>query len=210
MAITRVIATFPFFTGVPEDAATNTFYFASVAEPIIADTLTISGRLDTFYQTFDQYLSPVLSTNTANYKFYKMSDPLPRVPFNTVVASPLVLGAGGTAEEVSICLSYAAAGASGASAARRRGRIFIGPLANAAVTLGLSSAFSTPLTAARTALASAAAVLADQSEAFQWAIYSPTDLIARQIVNGWVDNSFDTQRRRGRRATARSTWFGQP
>jgi hypothetical protein len=210
MAITRVIATIPYFTAIPEDAATNTFYFASVAEPTSGDAATIADRLDAFYGTIDAYLSPVVSTTGGSYKFYKMSDPQPRTPFITLTMDPLTVGASGLAEEVAVCLSYNATPASGESPARRRGRIFIGPLATNAVTGGTTTAFSQTSVALRGALQVAAAQLADQSETFQWSVYSPTDLIARQIVGGYIDNSLDTQRRRGRRPTARTTWLGQP
>jgi hypothetical protein len=209
MAITRVIATLPYFTSIPEDCATNTFYFASVAEPTSGDAATIADRLDAFYGTIDAYLSPVLATTGGSYKFYKMSDPEPRTPFITITMDPLTVGSSGYAEEAAICLSYNATPASGASPARRRGRIFIGPLSTTAVTGSTTTAFSQPAVAARGAISVAAQALADQSETFQWAVYSPTDLIARQIVGGYIDNSLDTQRRRGRRPTARTTWIGQ-
>jgi hypothetical protein len=151
----------------------------------------------------------VVSTTLGTYKFYKMSDPEPRTPFITLTMDPIAVGTSGMPEEVAICLSYYATPASGESPARRRGRIFIGPLSQTAFDSSSVGTFSTPDPTARAAIASAAAVLADQSEAFQWAVYSPTDQIARQIIGGWVDNAFDTQRRRGRRATTRNTWIGQ-
>lgn len=210
MAITRVIATLPFWTDQPEDVATNTFYFASVAAMGSVDRTATAGRLDAFYNAIDLYLSPVVKTTGGTYKFYDMADPEPRTPLEVKAMTPLAVGTATLPEEVAICLSYAAAPASGQPANRRRGRVFIGPLAQVAMTTGGTTAFSQPAAAARTAIANAAAVLADQSEDYKWAVYSPTDQIARNIVSGWVDNSFDTQRRRGRRATARTTWTGQP
>jgi hypothetical protein len=36
------------------------------------------------------------------------------------------------------------------------------------------------------------------------AVYSVADAVAREVTNGWVDNAWDTQRRRGIDATART------
>lgn len=210
MAITRVITTLPYYTNIPEDCATNTFYFSSVATLDNAALAVLATRLDTFYAAIDTYLSPIVSNTLGTFKFYDMADPEPRTPKLTLPMAPLLVGSSGMAEEVSVCLSYYATPVSGESAARRRGRIFLGPLAGNVLTAASTTSFSQPATAMRSAVASAAAVLADQSEPVQWCVYSPTDQIARRIVGGWVDNAFDTQRRRGRRATSRNTWTGQP
>jgi hypothetical protein len=119
--------------------------------------------------------------------------------------------------EVALCLSYQAVAISGESQARRRGRIFFGPLCNTANTLSAtgecrpSAALVTALCGAATLLATPAATAA--GDLVHWAVYSPTtdltetiDDAFQDVDNGWVDNSFDTQRRRGRDATARTTW----
>jgi hypothetical protein len=210
MALTRVIASLPYWTDIPEDVCTNTFYFGSVAVPDATAMAGLANRLDAFYNAVDQYMSPVIKTTGGTYRFYNMADPEPRTPMLTLNVAALALGTATLPEEVSICLSYYAAPASGQPANRRRGRIFIGPLAQVAMLTGGTTSFSQPAAAARTAIAGAAAVLADQSEPYQWCVYSVTDQQERQIVGGWVDNSFDTQRRRGRRPTSRNTWLGQP
>lgn len=209
MAITRVIATLPYFTGVPEDAASNTFYFSSVAEMDATAAGVVASRLDVFYLAIDQLFSSVISTTGGTYRFYRLSDPEPRVPVFTFNMPTLSPASNGSPEEVAACISYFAAPASGEPPARRRGRIYIGPLSVAAVTAASSTSFSNLASATRTTLSNAAVALADQSESAQWSVFSTVDGIARQIVGGWVDNSFDTQRRRGRRATARTTWTGQ-
>lgn len=45
---------------------------------------------------------------------------------------------------------------------------------------------------------------ADASLIWQWRIWSPTNNNSVLIDNGWVDNAWDTQRRRGVEATART------
>lgn len=210
MAITRVIATLPYFSGVPEDVASNVFYFSTVAPITGTNASAIQTRLNAFYNAVDVLLSPILNSVVGSYRFYDMADPTPRTPLFTLPMAALTTGASGTAEEVSICLSYRAAAVSGEPAGRRRGRIYLGPLSAASVTAATSGTYSNLSSSNRDIVANAAAVLADQSEAEQWCVFSEADQIARQIVAGWVDNSFDTQRRRGRIATARTTWNGQP
>lgn len=209
MAIARCIATINYFTGLPEDVISNVFYWASVTPLDTDQAAGIVTRLNAFYNAIDAHLSPVLVPSSLRYRFYHMEDPEPRVPFYDVPGAGLTLGSAGTAEESSVCLSYQAAPASGDPQARRRGRIYIGPLASTAITNGTSSAFSQISGTVRADLAAAAAILADQSEPHQWAVYSTVDNVARQIVGGWIDNAVDTQRRRGRRATIRNNWIGQ-
>jgi len=68
------------------------------------------------------------------------------------------------------------------------------------------------------ALADAAAAMEDGTVvagglSVKWAVYSPTtdavdtiDNAFNDVLDGWVDNAFDTQRRRGPAATTRITW----
>jgi len=210
MSIIRAIVTLPYFSGVPEDAATNTFHFSTVATPDSTALANINLRLVAFYDSVDAYMSGVISTSLCNVKYYDLADPTPRTPIATYGLGTRSWGASGQPEEVAVCISYTAAAVSGEPAARRRGRIYIGPLAAGAVSTGSSSSFASVNVVARTAFANAAAALADQDAPALWSVYSPTDGIARKIVSGWVDNSFDTQRRRGRLATVRDAWTGVP
>lgn len=94
-------------------------------------------------------------------------------------------------------------------AARRRGRMFVGPLHNA-IGVGTDS-MPRPLPALVSSLVEASRFLAspDPAEPLDDAIlqvWSRTDAQVRDVVGGHVDNEFDTQRRRGMEATARTVW----
>lgn len=210
MAITKYVVTTPYYTNLPSDVSVNTFYFASVAVPDAVETGLVCGRLEVFYANIDTYLSPILKPLGSTIKVYNMADPEPRVPVRVWDMAARGYGNAGMPEEVAVCLSYSAAVASGVPAARRRGRIYLGPLSNNAYDPGSSSMYSEVAGAMRTALAAQAAVLADQSETSKWCVYSPTDGIARNIIKGFVDDSYDTMRSRGRRAIGRTLWVGQP
>lgn len=94
---------------------------------------------------------------------------------------------------------------------RRRGRLYIGPLANSvAGTIGATQEqeVGQPY---RDVLGGAAAALvaASMGASLPWSIWSRVNGSLSFVVGGFVDNAFDTLRSRGTDATARTTW-GDP
>jgi hypothetical protein len=93
--------------------------------------------------------------------------------------------------------------------ARRRGRIYVGPLNVAATdsTNGsanggaLPSGFFIGRLAAAFAEFTAAAI---EDEGGRWVVASRADNAVYPVTAGWVDNEFDTQRRRGLDPSART------
>lgn len=88
--------------------------------------------------------------------------------------------------------------------ARRRGRLYVGPLtatcqAQDAVTF--RSYVGTPV---RNTITAAAKDLMDLPD-IEWAVWSRVDGNALKAVEAWCDDAFDTQRRRGERPVARTT-----
>lgn len=94
--------------------------------------------------------------------------------------------------------------------ARRRGRLFIGPLNDLAIQAGtppyrLDSANGGFLQTLR----QAAVKLMDDSEAVSgmpWCVWSRKDSTLRTVVGGWTDDAPDTMRSRGVKASARVVW----
>jgi hypothetical protein len=91
-------------------------------------------------------------------------------------------------------------------AARYRGRIYLGPLNLAAVTQAADSpvvnvSMQVAATGAAYALNEAVNVLAGDTSS--WVVWSRKDHLLRSITGGWCDNAFDTQRRRGLKASSR-------
>lgn len=212
----RAQVTIPRATGVPEDAITNTWHFDGddVNETDAAYHSAVMSGLTTFYNSIDQFLSGMASP-TATVKIYDMRDATPRVPeFTGTIA--LTLGTGlWMPAEVAICLSFQAAAASGVNQARRRGRIYLGPIDHdATYTQNLGDV--RPTSTCRDAIAAAADTLHNGialpvTGQVKWAVYSPTtdvtdtiDNAFNDVDNGWVDNAYDTQRRRGVAPTLRS------
>lgn len=204
MPIARVQVRIPSLTAIPEDTAINTWHFTCTAidEGTRAD---IAAALVAFYEALDGHKSPLMSWQTTRVRWYNLDDPEPRTP---VAEAGLALTSAPPGSplprEVAYCLSFAATAVSGSSPARRRGRIYFGPLAT-----GVDTATGRPTTLLRTAAAGAGGTLLTTSNAasdWAWVIWSPTANQAYPVVRGWADDEFDTQRRRGTRPTARSTF----
>ncbi len=101
--------------------------------------------------------------------------------------------------EVAVCLSYATVDDPELSTGRRRGRIYIGPLAAAQV------GSARPGSTLRAAVLDLGEALAQVGFAANttWMMYSPTDSESAKIESIWCDDAWDTQRRRGLDPTTR-------
>lgn len=195
-------------SALPEDRAINTWSFSALTARDDALALLINDELTDFYQAIGGWLSAGLSGN-ATIKFYDRSDASPRSPFfeNTFVFTPGE--AARLPEEVALCLSFKAAVGSGVPPARARGRVFLGPLNTTTLNIGEADNGSRPeldfLGAVRGAAIDFLAASVGAGN-WSWEVWSTVDNVGREVVAGWVDNAFDTQRRRGLSATDRLVW----
>jgi hypothetical protein len=119
---------------------------------------------------------------------------------------------GGLPDEVACCLSYRHFPYdAGINPQSQRGRIYFGPLnPDAFEGSGGGDEWNTPprpATAFKNILAAAASDLEDANDADNtWIVYSRVLDQGFAVTDGWIDNAFDTQRRRGVAATARTLW----
>lgn len=117
-------------------------------------------------------------------------------------------GAGGTIDmpqEVAICASERSITDTTLPRRRRTGRQYIGPWNLRAMHQGTGN--PKPDAATILAVAESSEYLASQSGAgSDWVIYSRAAGAVSVIDYGWVDDEWDTQRRREIDATARTTW----
>lgn len=217
--LVKVVASIPLDSNVPEDAITNTWHFDmddTGIEAPDADVITAADSLLTaFYTAIDATVFALSAGTSVNCTVYDMRDPTPRVPIGTFDI-PLAASADGPMpHEVAICLSYKAEYISGQPNARRRGRIYLGPIPYTAGTVVASQL--RPSSSIRTTIATAADTLVDgvtvNLNTMKWAVYSPTtdatgsiDDAFHDVVGGWIDDAFDTQRKRGAAVTARTTF----
>lgn len=213
MATFRVQMTLPMDSGLPADAVVNTLHFTTallVIGPAQFDNVV--DMIDDFWNNIPTggttspaaYFPATVGPNMS-IEFYDLGDPKPRVPkYQKSIAITSSVSGVSLPSEVALCLSFQADRESGASQARRRNRIYIGPLSTFTV-----ASDGRPTTALIDNLRRAAKDLlnaADASINWEWAVYSPTNDETYNIANGWVDNAWDSQRRRGLKATSRNPW----
>lgn len=207
MPIVRALVEIPNVSALPEDVATNTWHFD--ADDVLQATIdAIHAELTTFYQAIDTYLSPRCGT-AATVTYYNLDDPTPRVPLDTQGITLSINGAqDALPDEVACCMSFQATPQSGLNQARRRGRIYLGPLGDSSSGTTATTA-NRPLAAFLTAVAAAGDALMTAgggAAPWAWVVWSETAQDAAFVADGWVDNSYDTQRRRGAAPTSRTTW----
>lgn len=181
---------------------TNSWSFATES----SNYADLHDDLWTQYDLFRGRLSKSLAQNLHEINSYDRSDPTPRAPVLTTFHNfTSAITGNSSPSEVAMCLSFQGEKVSGTSQARRRGRIYLGPLAADGVASdGRPS--STLTTAVRTFGVNLLAGSGPSPATYLWTVWSTVDDGPVTVDNGWVDNAFDTQRRRGIQPTTRSTF----
>lgn len=193
----------------PEDDVINVWHFDS-DQTFGEDADDVAGRLLTFYNAISGLLAPTLD-GAITIKMYDMADAEPRVPgfvLNDTLGGLSPIGSDAYPNEIAICLSLVCSHPSGTIAARRRGRIYLGPFLS---SVGDNDGPDVRVkTSTITAILDAAEDLATGPDAGdgRLAVYSPTTDLTGTLADSFndvitlkVDNAFDIQRRRGARAT---------
>lgn len=210
----------PYYTGIPQDVAVNTFHFDSMDEDVVGNPSLVTDPLKDFYRAPvspstsapGEWISPIVSRGVGEckVKLYNMSDPKPRRPFEIdTFTLPAAIGAtDGMPNEVCVVTSFQGDPLSGHPQARRRGRIFFGPLTKSAFSLGTVSSMPAVGTVFRSSLVNASKQLCIDVRAGgpRWVVYSRASGDLVEIRSGWVDSDPDTQRRRENGVRNRVTW----
>lgn len=211
MAIIRCQVRLARKTNLPEDTVINTFHMSGT--PALA-TDAVAARFAGFYNllpsagalTIRQHLSTEMSTDAlANeVRFYDLDEPEPRVPFRTFRWTLGVVSTTALPAEVAFALSFEAIPASGFDQRNRRGRVYLGCLGQN--TLEVISNVARPASGFRNTCLFALDTLRDNlnTDGFSLGIWSETNLTFANADRAWVDDAFDTQRRRGASATSKT------
>jgi hypothetical protein len=201
-------------SGLPADRVVNTWHFengdayADHGDAVVAALKKfyagIGGAISGISAPIGSWLSAWVQ-RAAELRLYDLSTAIPRVPRIEPFDLSAARQSDGYAEEVAVCLSITSLAPP--FSPRRRGRLYIGPLAVGAIAASSSTLPARPASALITDLVVSAIYMSDQVGGVDWAIRS-----TRPVQNfvgvgrGWVDNALDTQRRRGPDATTRTNW----
>lgn len=220
MPLIRVTAKMPYSAGLNRDVSENTFSFLTTdsLDPTLAATIT--DRVKAFYNTaalggashsVSFYISPIVSRTTNACTFVVAEvNATTGLQVEDSIEVPWTLGSAESSVsslplEVAMCVSYSGHPDGGfLPKGRRRGRIFVGPLTVTAMAGGTDPSIATTIRNETAAAAAALASSADETAA--WVVWSRAANAVTGISEGYIDNEFDTQRRRGNDATARTTW----
>lgn len=202
----------PSSSSINADSVVNTWSFGGT-DP--SNAATAEAAVDLLFDLYAQgtpalfdYYAGYLDFAQAHVKVYDINDPEPRVPVADIpfASSPDALSGTNLPEETACCLSFQAAQQSGSPQARRRGRVFLGPL-NTAAAGSNDDTPSRPNNTFLTLLAAeGASLISEGTNGLWWGVWSRVDNVIRRVENGWVDDAWDTQRRRGVEPTQRVTF----
>jgi hypothetical protein len=222
VGVVLIVSRLKSLSGIEKDFTQNSWVFEEGTE---VDPLIVAGtavtKLNTFYTAIGKYFGPSVSrvANVHEHQVYDLAAELdtpgsgtgsPITTLNFTV--PAIVTAAGLPSEVAMCLSFhaALAGApveSGATRprSRRQGRVFLGPLSTAVMNEEAGMGETRPRAVIRQEFADAAAAMT-VATGNDWSVWSRADGTVREVVGGWIDNAFDTQRRRGLAPTSRITF----
>ena len=216
MPIVRAEVRLPYLSGLPRDVSVNVFhYLCDEANDLAYEN--IAGKLEHFYNdehsgvglgSIAYYLAPFLDRgeNMAEVRFSQpQEDPAPieRVIEWTLGTTPATHA---FPSEVALAISWQATPAIIVPLQRRRGRTYIGPLGNGVVDSTPGSPNRPDPTVVELWSAAGAYLTDDELDFERLCIFSRADDAGYEVSGGWVDNEWDTQRRRGQDPTSR-TWF---
>lgn len=202
MPILRAQVSIPAVSTVSEDTVTNTWHFTAtgVGSTILGE---IALALTDFYEDIDAQKSDNALWVSAYCRIYDLSESEPRVPIYDELLN-LTSAASTTPlpPEVSMCMSFHGAYVSGASQARRRGRVYLGPL-HVSTLDTTTGQFSSVHVANVATAGSNLLTTSNAASDWAWGVYSPTAGQLYPVIGGWVDNAPDIQRGRGLKSTSR-------
>lgn len=194
-------------SGLPQDVYVNNFVFRS--DVVTGDNADrIAQNLEAFYgdvlppatSALKTYLPAALLAPGFEVRVYDLGQEAPREP--TIIQVPMDWSTSSSVmpQEVAITASYYA----DRNLPRSRGRIYLGPLIHGSGSM--ESDGLRPADSVRANIAAACRWLSANQNGMTWCLLSRVDAQAKPITNGWVDDAFDTQRRRGLPATTRDVW----
>lgn len=200
MTLLRVQSNLSWITGLPEDVTVNTFHLSADLGTFSGPDL-LTGWIE-FMDTAGVVFSTLVRRTGHLLRVYDTTDPEPRAPIYEETWDLTDSPSGAILPpEVAYVVSYQGVRVSGQPQARRRGRMYLGPCNTGMNVLGRPEL--TPEDLVPQAMVDLWSFLDTKDMPF--VIYSRADDDFVVPAQAWVDNSWDTQRRRGLTATERYT-----
>jgi hypothetical protein len=188
---------------IPADYVTNSW--ALVTDEVDPPWPAITAAFKTFYDNLALNFYPgQVAQNGHVIKYTELPGTPPNYPVEEATFNFATAPTGETLpSEVALVSSFQDIRRPGEVQARKRGRVYIGPLKTGTMTGGRPGVVSigTLKTITRNLVVALEAI--DSTGLGIWSGANQDFVLA---LNGWVDNAFDTQRRRGIESTARETW----
>lgn len=188
----------------PANYITNNFAFTGTDPvPVLAG---ITTAIKDFYDDLPfSMMSTEMAASGHEVKYYDLPGPVPNYPIEEDTFNLAAAGTGTPLpQECAICLSFQGQRTPGFPQARRRGRVYLGNFGTSANTSGRPTA--SLITAISTAAATFKSNILALGDDTVWSIWSVADQAGVPVDNGWIDNVWDTQRRRGLIETSRTTF----
>lgn len=210
-----------YISEIPRDVSMTTWAFRSEAtDPTVTQFNELRDAVASVFNgqegannPLSTYISGVVSRNSqsARFKAYRQSGGGASGP--PEYESGWTLGGLGSGSptamplECAIVMSFQGDPITGGVQARRRGRVYLGPWTSTALGSTSNDATISQSMIDRVA-ASGARLLnwSDSSSNWTWCVWSRTTGLFVPVTNGWINNEWDTQRRREKEATARTLW----
>lgn len=184
----------------PIDHITNTLYF-DTDSPFTWEPEWLGGLNEAQLAKDIRDVFRARSYHGTSYgvevKLYDMQDAEPRVPkgmANWAAATGAGTGAIGP-REVALCLSFRGS----QNTKRTRGRIYLGPFPNTALTERPGPSMRSDLVTLATAIGNVGGVDID------WCVRSSFGNAMHPVKHAWIDDEWDTVRSRGLKPTTRNT-----
>lgn len=232
MAHRKVVVVWNSLTGVPADRQINTFHFTTTTPSNLPSTvLELEAMRDAVIEFFTadtdrttvggaaggepltKWFAGIVLSPTIQIRIYRCETEVAV----GASAEPIIVyehTIGGLAtmpntqplpEEVSCCASFMGTPDSGYPIARQRGRIYLPTLLNQVLVVA-GARTTVGLTTRQDIAASMKRLALEETAGIDWVVWSHTGLQAFPVTRGWVDDAFDSQRRRGPEASARTPW----
>ena len=201
-------------TGLPEDRYVTTWAFQTPSGTV--DELhhqQVATMLQDWLKgttganpSIDSMLSGVLvgGVGAGLIKSYDLGQLVPRIPYETVFDRAAEHSSASFPSEVAITASFQGT----PNQPRRRGRVYVGPLKASTGEMPNFTGRVNVTAATRLIITDAMARLQAwaRPEFVTWCILSQTNAALVEVTGGYVDDAFDTQRRRGEEPVNRTSW----